>query len=237
MANIIHYGARPIFIKEGLIIGHGTFWHPCDKRDHMKSPETLKKHLGKLVEIKVYKDPQKWKDVEDKNYEYKFCRYIYPDEREEELGHISQKVDINGGLPKHNKQHSEDTWEIFNKTNPDAEFDTYLSFGTMMICSQNLVDISKATLVKTVFDAHDFFEKDGRFTSFCENIYKTRMKITILATEYNKTLLQDKFPTSNIVEIKQIIDMNKFFVANEFKHLVSSQIEEIDNVCITKPPL
>lgn len=234
--SIVHYGARPIFNKEGGIIGHGTFWHPNDKREHMRSPKTLQQHLGKFVTIKVFKDLQTWTDVEGKNYEYRFCRYIYPDEREEELGHISQKVEINGGLPKHNKQHSEDTWETFIRTNPNAEFNTYLSFGTMMICSQNLVDMSRAKLVKTVFDAHDFFKEDGSFTSFCENIYETRMKITIFATEYKKTLLQDKFPTSNIVDIKHISDINQYFAKNDFKHLVSSRIKGLDNVFITQPP-
>ena len=235
--DIVHYGARPIFNKEGGINGHGTFWHPGDKRPHMKSPKTLKKHLGKFVTIKVFKDTQMWKDVEGKNYEYRFCRYIYPDEREEELGHISQKVDINDGPPKHNKQHSEDTWDTFIETNPYSEYETYLSFGTMMICSQNLVDMSKAKLVKTVFDARDFFEEDGSFTSFCENIYKTRMKITIFATEDKISFLQDKFPTAIIVDVNQIKDMDQFFVVNEYKHLVSSQIQKLDDVYITQPSL
>lgn len=233
--DIIFYGARPIFRATGEIIGHGTYYHPSDKREHMRSTETLKKHLGKSVTIKVFKELQRWKDTEGKLYEYRYCRYIYSDEREEELGHISQKVDVNGGFPKHNKQHSEDTWETFIKENPNAEYDMYFSFGTMMICSQNIDDISKTKLVKTVFDGQDFFDEDGSFNSFCEKICETQMKITIFSKEDKKLLLEKKFPTSKIVDINQIKDIKQYLIENEYKHLVSSEIKDIDNVYITKP--
>jgi len=233
------YGAFPSSEK------HITFFHPKDER--INSSSSMTENIGKYVKVIVYNDIIEWSNKDGERFAYKFCVYELPNGTLN-IGHVSQKVDSNGGDPKENKQHSENNWITFRKTYPNAKFETFTSFGCLLRSSRHpkaLENKSLANEILSVFDVRVLINKDGTITPFGEKLAQTQLHtVPILISDIGVEGDADVEKTKDVKDILQSQFSKCDFITfddvakRDFKHIVSDHIkdEHIENVIVTSPP-
>jgi hypothetical protein len=238
------YGAFPSFRK------HITFFHPKDAR--INSRDSFLTNSGKFIRVRVYNSLVEWENEDNKKFAYRYCEYVAPN-GEHVMGHISEKVIINGGDPKENKGHSETTknWEDFVRDGKNDTYEEFTSFGCVLRSSRHekaVTDKTRANEILTAIDA-DTLIGDRIITPFGETLSKTQLRKFPILIDNNgdkkeidtrNLVLKSKFPDADFITGNDIL-------TRDIKHIVSSniqydiqndnQIEQLKKIHVTPPPV